>query len=159
MTYITTTLLLALSYLALTSNLEPLNIIVAVAVGFFVAVLVRPQRGVRSARDFGRSVIATIRYAGILIWDLIVSGIQVAGLVLRPSLPIKPGNVAIPSNFETDLGAALSAHAITLTPGEMVVEMDDDHYLYTHCLDATQAADYVTGAAEMRRELLDEIFP
>ncbi len=91
------------------------------------------------------------------IWSL--SGIQTARLVLSPSLPIKPGVLRIPSDTETDLGAALSAHAITLTPGEMVVEMDSDNVMYTHALDATKAKEYVHDAQEMRRKLLDQIFP
>jgi hypothetical protein len=39
-----------------------------------------------------------------------------------------------------------------------VVEIDDEHVMYTHCLDATHAETYINEAQEMRRELLSKIF-
>jgi multicomponent Na+:H+ antiporter subunit E len=90
---------------------------------------------------------------------LVTSGIQVARLVIDPKLPIQPGIVAIPSRAKTELGEALSAHAISLTPGELVVEIGDDGILYTHCLDASHAAEYLEDAQKMRKDLLDKIFP
>ena len=57
------------------------------------------------------------------------------------------------------MATALSAHAITLAPGEMVVEIGEGGVMYTHTLDASQAADYVAEAQDLRRELLRKIFP
>lgn len=159
MYYIRTWLLLTLIYLTLTSNLEPLNLLMGGIVGVVVLLLIRPPLESMSPRQYPSSLLATVRYILVLVYDLIVSGIQIARLVLSPSLPIKPGIINISSECQTELGAALSAHAITLTPGEMVVEMDKDQNLYTHVLDATQAPTYVHEAQAMRRELLDQIFP
>ena len=39
-----------------------------------------------------------------------------------------------------NMATALSAHAVSLTPGELVVEIDDEGVMYTHCLDASRAA-------------------
>lgn len=151
--------LLALVYLALTSNLEVSNLIVGILLAAIVVALVRPDRRPTVPRNFVRSTVALVRYLLNLAHDLVVSGLQVARVVLSPSLPIRPGIIAIPANTDTDLGIALSAHAVTLTPGEIVVEIDDDHVMYTHCLDATHAEEYIQEAIEMRRELLNEIFP
>jgi multicomponent Na+:H+ antiporter subunit E len=159
MYYIRTWLLFTLIYLALTSNLEPLNLLTGGIVGVVVLTLIRPPLESMSPRNYPSSILGAGRYILILIYDLILSGIQIARLVLTPSLPIKPGIINIPSQCQSDLGAALSAHAITLTPGELVVEMDTDRNMYTHVLDATQAPTYVHDAQEMRRELLDQIFP
>jgi len=104
-------------------------------------------------------VVASARYVLTLGYDMVVSGVQVARIVLSPSLPIRPGIVAIPAETNTDLGIALSAHAVSLTPGELVVEIDDDHMMYTHCLDATHAETYIKDAHDLRIELLNEIFP
>jgi multicomponent Na+:H+ antiporter subunit E len=52
----------------------------------------------------------------------------------------------------------LSAHAITLTPGELVLGIDDQGVLYVHCLDVTQSAAYAAEAQQLRQELLSKIF-
>lgn len=157
--YVRWVLLLALVYLALTSNLELSNIVVALLLATGVVVLVRPTPRPTELRRFGRSMVALARYIVNLIHDLTVSGIQVARIVLSPSLPIRPGIIAIPAETETDLGLALITHAVTLTPGELVIEIDDDHLMYTHALDATRAEAHVKEALELQHELLRDIFP
>ncbi|MBP6016349.1 MAG: Na+/H+ antiporter subunit E [Candidatus Promineofilum sp.] len=157
--YLRWVVLLTLVYLALTSNLEWVNIVVALLLAALVVMLVRPTPRPTGPRNFPRSFVAFVRYIANLIQDLTVSGIQMARLVLTPSLPIRPGIIAIAAETETDLGLTLSAHAVTLTPGELVVEIGDDHIMYTHALDATQAEEYVKAALALQRELLDDIFP
>lgn len=157
--YVRWVLLLALVYLALTSNLELSNIVVALLLATGVVLLVRPAQRPTELRRFGRSMVALALYSANLIRDLIVSGIQVARIVLSPSLPIRPGIIAIPAETETELGLALITHAVTLTPGELVVEIDDDHVMYTHALDATRAEAHVKEALELQHELLKDIFP
>jgi multicomponent Na+:H+ antiporter subunit E len=79
--------------------------------------------------------------------------------VLNPRLPLRQGIIAIPSGCQSELGTALSAHAITLTPGEMVVEIDADGVMYTHALDVSAAETAVLDAQTQRRDLLAKIFP
>ena len=146
------------SDLALTANFQISNIVVGLLVGTGVVLLLRPEAGRIKMGRSGPAAVALARYVFILAYDLVISGIQVARIVLSPSLPIKPGIIAIPSDCELELGSALSAHALTLTPGEMVLEMDEQGVMYTHCLDATEAERYVAEAQKMRQELLDKIF-
>lgn len=159
MHYIRLAVLLAAFYLILTGNLQFSNIVVALLLAALVLLLVRPERRSISLAQFLPSVVAAIRYLVVLMVDLILSGVQVARMVLSPSLPVRPGIIAIPAQTESELGAALSAHAITLTPGNLVVEMDDDNTMYTHCLDATDSAKKSDDAQKMRRDMLDKIFP
>ena len=151
-------LLLAIVYLALTANLQISNIIVGLLVGTGVVLLLRPEPNRVNLARTPLAAVALARYVLILAYDLLLSGIQVARIVLSPAMSLKPGIIAIPSECESDLGSALSAHAITLTPGEMVVEMDKQGVMYTHVLDVTEAEKDVAEAQKMRRELLDKIF-
>jgi multicomponent Na+:H+ antiporter subunit E len=109
-------------------------------------------------RRLPSSAFALVRYLVKLIYDVITSGIQLARIVLDPALPIKPGIVSIPSECETEMGTALSAHAITLAPGEMVIEIDDKGVMYTSCLDTTNSEKYVEDAQKIRKDLLQKIF-
>jgi multicomponent Na+:H+ antiporter subunit E len=152
------TIPLFLIYLALTSNLAWNNLLVGLLVGAGLSWLLRPSPKPIQWRRLPTALLAVARYLLALLVDLITSGMQVARIVLDPRLPIQPGIVAIPSGCQSELATALSAHAISLAPGELVVEIDSNGVMYTHCLDASRAADYVAEAQQMRRDLLQKIF-
>ena len=147
-----------LVYLALTANLELGNLVLGLLVAMGATLLLRPPRGRFELRRLPTAFAALVRYVLIVFVDAIRSGLVAARLVLDPALPVQPGIIAIPSDCNSELATALSAHAITLAPGEMVVEIGKDGTLYTHALDATRAAEYVEEAQALRRELLRKIF-
>ncbi len=152
-------LTLTLIYLALTANLTPLNVVVGVLVATAVTFLLPGHRDWQlSWRAWPDANLAFVRYVVMLMGDLVVSGVQVARIVLSPKMPIRPGIIAIPSQTSSDLATAFSAHAITLTPGELVVEIAENGIMYTHCLDVQQAAITLAEAQQERRELLEKIF-
>jgi multicomponent Na+:H+ antiporter subunit E len=146
-------------YLALTMNLELSNVFLGLLIASLVAILMRPQPRKMNLRRAPLALLALVRYVAILIVDMFLSGLQVASLVFDPRLPIKPGIIAIPSLSESELSVALSAHAITVTPGEIVIEIDDDGVMYTHCLIATESEKKSADAQRLRIQLLQNIFP
>jgi multicomponent Na+:H+ antiporter subunit E len=145
-------------YLALTANLEMNNVWLGLLIAAGLTMLIRPQRGRIELRRLPEATLALGRYLLLILSDMIKSGLAAARLILNPALSVKPGIVAIPSGCESELATALSAHAITLAPGEIVVEIGEDGTMYTHTLDATHAAEYVAEAQRLRRELLGKIF-
>lgn len=147
-----------LVYLALTMNLAINNIVVALLIGAGVALFIKPERTYVPLSRLPRGIVTFFVYVALLILDVIRSGINVARIVLDPRLPIRPGIVAIKSGSRTELGTALSAHAITITPGEMVIEIGDDGTMYTHCLDAVSSGAGADAAQAKRREMLEKIF-
>ena len=145
-------------YLEVSSNFELSNIIVGLMIVTGIVKLIRPRRFPTDLRRLPSSVFALMRYLVKLVYDVIASGIQVARIVMDPALPIKPGIVSISSECESEMGTALSAHAITLAPGEMVVEMDEKGVMYTSCLDTTNSEKYIEDAQKIRKDLLQKIF-
>lgn len=152
-------LLMTAVYLALTANLQLSNIVAGLLLSLFIFALIRPTVQRVNWRLLPATTVALLRYVVTLAYDLIVSGIQVARIVLNPKLPIQQGNIAIPTDCESETAQALSAHAITLTPGEMVVEMADDGTMYTHVLDVSHAAESVSDAQRRREQMLEQIMP
>ena len=148
-----------LVYLALTANLELANLVLGVLIAVGLTALLRPPQGTFELRQLPAALLALVRYLFVVARDAIKSGLFAARLVLDPALPVKPGIIAIPSDCDSELATALSAHAITLAPGEMVVEIGKDGTMYAHALDATRAVEYVEEAQELRRALLRKIFP
>lgn len=147
-----------LVYLLLTNNWEVSNIMVGGIVSAAVVWLLRPQLQPLSWRRVPDALLALLHYLVILVVDIVKNGIVVARIVVSPSLPIQPGIVAIPSLSQSELATALSAHAITLTPGELVLEIGDDGTMYTHCLDATHPEETKIAAQRLRTRLLHRMF-
>jgi multicomponent Na+:H+ antiporter subunit E len=148
-----------LVYLVLTGDLGPSNLVVGLLIAIGVAWLLHPDRRKFQVRRVPGAFVALLRYLGIVIYDMISSALQVARILLHPELPIEPGIIAIPSGCDSELATALSAHSITLAPGELVIEIDRGGIMYTHTLDVTHAPQYTEEAQRLRRSLLSRIFP
>ena len=149
---------LTLFYLGITSNLEWQNILFGIFLAFIITLLIKLDQHTISWKQAPQTIFALTKYILVLMYDLIRSGFQVAWIVLNPRLRLKSGVVAIPTECQSDMGMALNAHAITLTPGELVVEMSEDGVLYTHCLDATHSETLIQDSQELREDLLKDIF-
>jgi multicomponent Na+:H+ antiporter subunit E len=157
MRYLPFVLFLTLIYLLLTSNLEWLNVIAGVLIAIGITLLLRPPLNPISWRRTPRAILAMIQYLFILIYDIFKGGIMVARSVWSRDLNIQPAIIAIPSGCESELATALSAHALSIAPGELVVEIDPYGVMYTHVLDVTHSSEYQEQAQNMRRELLSKI--
>lgn len=151
-------LVIGVVYLALTGNMEIANVVTGLLIGLGITLLIRPRRLSISWGRLPLALWSILRYLGVVFLDLVKSGIQVGGIIINPRLPIDPGIVNIDADCKSELATALSAHAVTLTPGELVVEMDDAGHLYVHCLDAGNSAQYAAEAQSLRHQLLSKIF-
>ena len=72
-----------------------------------------------------------IIYIPVFIWYMLRANIDVAYRALHPQRPIKPGIVKIKTSLKTDIAKVFLANSITLTPGTMTCEIDEE-YLYIH---------------------------
>ncbi|MCK5169583.1 MAG: Na+/H+ antiporter subunit E [Bacteroidales bacterium] len=83
--------------------------------------------------SFG-SVFYTIWYLFVFLTELVKSNLDVARRVLTPSLPINPGIIKTKTVLKSKMGKMILANSITLTPGTLTVDIEDD-ILYIHCID------------------------
>ncbi|QWB99736.1 Na+/H+ antiporter subunit E [Mycoplasmatota bacterium] len=60
----------------------------------------------------------------ILLYNIVVSNIEVAKIVLSKKMPIDPGFVTIKNKLNKEFNQALYANSITLTPGTLTVDMN-----------------------------------
>ncbi len=156
---LTLSLMIWFFYMLMTSNFEIRNLLLGGVIAIVLSLLIQPDARRLEPRRIPRALFSVLRYAGILIYDMFAGGLFVAGILLRGGKNIHPGIIAVPSGCTSELANALSAHAITLGPGEMVVEIDEDGVMYTHVLDVQRSENYIEDAQRMRRELFRYIFP
>lgn len=83
-----------------------------------------------------KSLIYSLAYIFVFVFELIKSNLDVAYRVLSPRLPINPGIVKVKTNLKSDLGRMTLANSITLTPGTLTVDIKDE-FIYVHWIDVT----------------------
>ena len=84
--------------------------------------------------------LAFVSYLGALLLALLRANLDMARRVLTPSLPIRPAMVRINTSLRSDLGRLVLANSITLTPGTLSVDVEDD-VLLVHWVDCPPDAD------------------
>ncbi|MEF8825943.1 MAG: Na+/H+ antiporter subunit E, partial [Halapricum sp.] len=74
-----------------------------------------------------------VLYVLLFFWELLTANIDVAYRVLSPSMPIEPDIVEVPLRVESDLAVTTIANSISLTPGTLTMDYNDErNALYVH---------------------------
>ena len=77
-----------------------------------------------------------VLYVVVFLWDLITANLDVAYRVLSPRMPIHPDVIVVPLRVESDAAITTIANSITLTPGTLTMDYDEDrNALYVHAID------------------------
>jgi multicomponent Na+:H+ antiporter subunit E len=105
------------------------------------ASLVAPLHGIRWWRAIG--------YACRLAWDVALSAVQIAYVVLHPRMPIAPRLVRVTAALPHTLARLTLANSITLTPGTVTLEVDGNEFL-VHALTPGAARGVESGAISDR---------
>lgn len=84
-----------------------------------------------------------------LLWDIVVSNLHVMRLIFSPRSRLSPEVVRVATQHRGDLAQVVLANAITLTPGTVTMEIDDDH-LVVHALTRASADEIRAGTMDRR---------
>lgn len=109
--------------------------IIGVILSFVISIIMGSRITVFNELKFSLgSVLYTIWYLFVFLAELVKSNLDVARRVLTPSLPINPGIIKTKTVLKSKMGRMILANSITLTPGTLTVDIEDD-ILYIHCID------------------------
>ena len=87
-----------------------------------------------------------LRLALTVLWDIVVSNIQVAWLILGPERRIQPRFVWLPLRIRDPHGIASLAGIITMTPGTLSADLTEDRrFLLVHALNVGDEAALVAS--------------
>ena len=148
-------LLLAVTWLVLSRSLEPVHLISAALLGLFVPRLLRrilhvggPIRWAYAARP-----------ALVVVWDIVVSNIAVARLVLGPMDRPQPAWLKVPLACDHHRVNALFAGLIPMTPGTVSAVVDEDaRCIWVHALNCDDAQGMVDDMKSRYEAPLQRIF-
>ncbi len=88
-------------------------------------------------------------YIPWLLWQIALSGVYVAGVVLRPHPRLAPTIVRFTSRQPGMVARVILGNSITLTPGTVTISIDGDVFT-VHALTADTAVGLVSGDMESR---------
>jgi len=108
-------------------------------------------------RDITSRPFKIVLLALLFVYELLLSGLRVARLVLSPRMQLKPGIFAYPLKVDRNFEITLLANLITLTPGTLSVDVSDDRRtLYVHAIDCADPAQVRRDIAEgFERRILE----
>ena len=91
---------------------------------------------------------------GILYWpwlikEIVLANVDVAKAILGRGEAIRPSVFRIKASQKSDLGRAIYANSITLTPGTVTIALDDDG-MTIHALTKSSAEGLATGDMDRR---------
>jgi multicomponent Na+:H+ antiporter subunit E len=87
--------------------------------------------------------------------ELLLANLRLAFDVATPGLPSVNGIIRVETAARTPLEIWLVANAISMTPGTLTLEVDDErHHLYVHALYAEDRVAFVRQIARFERALL-----
>jgi multicomponent K+:H+ antiporter subunit E len=108
-----------------------------------------------------RRPLRVLEYAALVTWDIVIANLQVAAIILGPLSRLRPAFVRVPLDLRTDFAVTVLASTVTLTPGTVSVEIEDDgngrRWLVVHVLRCLDADDMVRTIKERYERRLREI--
>jgi len=151
-------LLLLVCWLWLNNTLEPGHLLLGAALGVAIPYVTRrfwPEPLVI------RRPLRVLEYVVLVTWDIVIANLQVAAIIVGPLSRLRPAFVRVPLDLRTDFAATVLASTVTLTPGTVSVEVEDDgsgrRLLVVHALRCLDADDMVRTIKERYERRLREI--
>jgi len=152
----------SLVWFALTDIKDIQEVITGIVIALLISLLAGHFLVVnQTSRGVLKRLLYLVIYIFRFLWELIKANLNVAYLVIHPKLPIKPGIVKIKTKLTKDSALTLLGNSITLTPGTMTVDINEDkkelyiHWIYVKEVQEDKATQEISQNFE---RILTEIF-
>ena len=143
-------------WLLLNNTLDPAHVVLAALLAVVVPWF---TERLRPDRPRVRRPLVVVRLGLVVLWDIVLSNIEVARRILGPEEAIKPAFVWVPLDL-TDPHAIVSlAGIITMTPGTLSAELSPDRgHLLVHAFNVDDEAELIAQIKARYEAPLKEIF-
>ncbi|MCU0898738.1 MAG: Na+/H+ antiporter subunit E [Burkholderiales bacterium] len=148
--------LLFVAWLALARTFDPAHLVLAAVLAVGIPAVSR--RFFEAPSRVG-SPATVLKLGLIVLYDVIVSNVIVARLVLGPIDRLRPAFVTVPLDTTHPYAVNLLATIITTTPGTVSVDVRlDERVILVHALDCADPAELVATIKSRYERPLMEIF-
>ncbi|MGD9832076.1 MAG: Na+/H+ antiporter subunit E [Piscinibacter sp.] len=149
-------LLIAATWLLLQQSLAVPQLITAAVLA---VLLPRLLHGFLGPATRLRSPGTVLRFVALVLWDIVLSNLTVARLVLDPRADPQPAWVPVPLALTHPTAITLLAAVITTTPGTVSCVVDEERReILVHALDCADPVDLAAQIKQRYEAPLMEIF-
>jgi multicomponent K+:H+ antiporter subunit E len=147
---------LAAVWLLLQQSLAPAHLLSGAVLALGLPLLLRGFLGDAVRPQSPR---AMLHLAGVVVWDIVMSNIAVARIVLNPASQPQPAWVEVPLDAQHPTAITLLAAIITMTPGTVSCVIDERRRsILVHALDCSDAAEMAAQIKQRYERPLRRIF-
>lgn len=116
----------------ITVEILVIGALISLAVYLFLCMFMgySPKKDARAALK----IFKAIKYGAVLVVEIIKANCQVIWFIYNQKIEPEPVMVKFRKTFKSHYSNEVLANSITLTPGTITVDLDDDRYT-VHCLD------------------------
>ena len=101
--------------------------------------------------------VGILLYLPWILWEIVKANLDVSRVILDPKLPIAPRMIRVDASQRSPLGKVIYANSITLTPGTVTVDVDEeDSTILVHALTSTAYQSLMTGEMDRRVRALEK---
>ncbi len=144
------------AWLLLNNTVAPAHLALGAVLALALPLAARPLLGEPTRV---RAPGAVLRLLGTVTWDIVMSNVVVAKLVLGPMDRIRPGFVRVPLDASHPYAVSLLASIITMTPGTVSADVDEARReILVHVLNLDDPAALVRDIKARYEAPLLEIF-
>lgn len=137
-------ILLAISWMFLTGDLDFMNFVEGFVIGFIILWI---SRYASESSKYISKVPKVISLFFFFLYELIVANIKVAYDIITPRHRMRPSIIALPLSVDKDYEITILANMITLTPGTLSLDVSSDKkVLYVHSM-------YVSDPEKFKQEI------
>ena len=129
---------LAVTWAAWSGHTEPLMIAFGIASCLAVLWLALRMGVVDEEGEPTHLLLGLIVYLPWLLVEIVKANLHVARVIWTPKMPIRPAVFRTPASQRTDLGRAIYANSITLTPGTLSLDVRREGILVHALTEATR---------------------
>ena len=147
--------LVGVSWIMLAHSLEPDTLLMALILAIAIPRLIRPF--VERTPDI--HWLPSIKLFLVVVWDIIISNLKVAKLVLGPTQKLHPKWFRVPLETQHEQVNSLLAMIITTTPGTVTAGIDQDRGdILVHALSTDDVEEEIKTIKQRYEKPLMEIF-
>lgn len=156
MSFIITSIIMFLFWILLSGEFSFVLILSAVVSSLLVAYLSHDLLiGEIDIRLAAIKIIRFIKYLPWLLWQIVLSNIDLVYRTLDPKMPIEPVVIEFDTPLRTDMGITILANSITLTPGTVTLEANSKGRFIVHAIARGPADSLLAGDMQARVKIIE----
>lgn len=149
-------LVLFVSWLLLNNTLDPAHLLLATVLAVAIPWFTEP---LRPDKPRLRRWSVAGKLALVVLWDIVLSNVEIARRILGPESAIRPRFVWVPLSIRDPHGIVTLAGIITMTPGTLSSDLSEDRrWLLVHAFNVDDEAALVATIKRRYEAPLREIF-